>query len=122
MAEQPDKQALKALNSRLKEARNQFQNPLDKAGVEKSQKGGALGLAFRVSVEIVSAVAIGVGIGWFLDDWLGTKPWLMLMFIVLGFTAGILNVYRIASGFGYAPGYAKRDENSGIDAGIDKEN
>jgi ATP synthase protein I len=57
-----------------------------------------------------------------LDDWLKTKPWLMVAFVVLGFMAGILNVYRLASGFGYAPGYTKQDKNSGAHAGIDKEN
>ena len=67
----------------------------------------ALGLAFRVAVELVSAVAVGVGIGWLLDQWLGTRPWLMLLFIVLGFAAGILNVYRQAAGHGYAVGYRK---------------
>lgn len=104
---------LSELDARLAKARGQAQDPLTQEGPEKSEKGGALGLAFRVSVEIVSAVAIGVGIGWLLDDWLDTRPWLMLVFIVLGFSAGILNVYRMASGFGYAPGYAKPDKNTG---------
>ena len=65
----------------------------------------ALGLAFRVAVELVSALAVGLGIGWLLDQGLGTRPWLMLVFILLGGVAGILNVYRMASGFGYAAGY-----------------
>ncbi|MDD9878640.1 MAG: AtpZ/AtpI family protein [Magnetovibrio sp.] len=75
---------LEALESRIREAREEVQDPLTKPGPEKSEKGGPLGLAFRVAVEIVSAVAIGVAIGWFLDDWLDTRPWLMLVFIVLG--------------------------------------
>jgi len=121
MADDPEKQALDALDSRLREARGQVQDPLSKPGPEKSEKGGALGLAFRVSVEIVSAVAIGVGIGWLLDGWLDTKPWMMVVFIVLGFAAGILNVYRMASGFGYAAGYAQKDEKAGTIAGPDEE-
>lgn len=67
----------------------------------------ALGLAFRVAVELVSALAVGVGIGWFLDDWLGTKPWLLVVFAILGGAAGVLNVYRMAAGYGYAVGYSK---------------
>lgn len=120
MADDENKDALNALDSRLKQARGQVQDPFDKPGPETSEKGNVLSLAFRVAVEIVSAVAIGVGIGWLLDDWLGTKPWLMLVFIVLGFAAGILNVYRMASGFGYAAGYTKRDENAGAGTGTDE--
>lgn len=74
----------------------------------------SLGLAFRVAVELVSALAVGFGIGWLLDRWLETRPWLMLVFILLGGAAGILNVYRMARGFGYAAGYrATRDERNG---------
>ena len=113
---------LSELDARLAKARGQAQDPLTQEGPEKSEKGGALGLAFRVSVEIVSAVAIGVVIGWLLDGWLETTPWLMVVFIVLGFAAGILNVYRLASGFGYAAGYTERDEQAGDKAGTDEGN
>ena len=74
---------------------------------EKQPPNNALGLAFRVGIELVSAVAVGLGIGLLLDKWLDTKPWLMLVFIILGGCAGILNVYRMARGFGYAPGYQR---------------
>jgi len=72
-----------------------------------------LGLAFRVSVEVVSALAVGLGIGWLLDQWLDTRPWLMLAFLLLGGCAGMLNVYRVAKGFGYAVGY--QDPNDAED-------
>ena len=115
MAEDDDKRALDALDQRLEQAREQSQDPLKDARAKKSEKGGPLGLAFRVSVEIVSAVAVGVAIGWLADEYFGTRPWLMLVFIVLGGGAGILNVYRMASGFGYAVGYQKRDDEAGKD-------
>jgi ATP synthase protein I len=73
----------------------------------------ALGLAFRVSVELVSAVAVGLAIGWALDEWLGTRPWVMVAFIVLGFAAGVMNVYRLASGMGNTAGYRQKDDASG---------
>ncbi len=73
----------------------------------------ALGLAFRVSVELVSAVAVGLAIGWALDEWLGTRPWVMVVFIVLGFTAGVMNVYRMASGMGNTMGYREKDDAPG---------
>jgi len=69
------------------------------------------GLAFRVGVELVSALAVGAGLGWLLDEWLGTRPWLMLVFVLLGAAAGILNVFRVARGHGYAVGY-QSDEGS----------
>ena len=122
MADKNHPDALKVLNSRLKNARDHIQDPLNQPGPEKAEKGGALGLAFRVSVEIVSAVAIGVVIGWLLDGWLKTTPWLMVVFIVLGFAAGILNVYRLATGFGYAAGYTERDEQAGDKAGTNEGN
>ncbi len=65
----------------------------------------ALGLAFRVSVELVSALAVGVAIGWALDTWLGTSPWMMIVFIVLGGMAGMMNVYRVAKRLGNGLGY-----------------
>ena len=122
MADEKDREALNVLDSRLKKARDNVQDPLNEPGAEKAEKGEALGLAFRVSVEIVSAVAIGFGIGWLLDSWLGSTPWLMVAFIVLGFAAGILNVYRLASGFGYAAGYTKQGEQAGDKASTDEGN
>jgi len=58
----------------------------------------------RIGVELVSALIVGVAIGYMLDRWLGTTPWLMLLFFVLGSVAGIVNVYRTASGLGQTIG------------------
>mgnify|MGYP001319886030 FL=1 len=122
MADKNSRDALNSLDSRLKNARDHVQDPLNQPDLEKTEKGEALGLAFRVSVEIVSAVAIGVGIGWLLDGWLDTTPWLLVGFVVVGFAAGILNVYRLASGFGYASGYTKQGEQAGGSVGSDEGN
>ncbi len=120
MIDDPDRQALDDLGSRLKKVRATVQDPLTAPASKDNEKGNALGLAFRVSVELVSGVAIGVGIGWLLDGWLGTRPWFMLAFIILGGAAGMLNVYRLASGFGYAAGYEKKNDEAGRDDGQDK--
>ncbi len=50
---------------------------------------------------------VGVAIGIGLDRWLGTTPWLMVVFIVLGAAAGILNVVRVMTGMGGAVGYRR---------------
>lgn len=99
-------------NPDLDGLQNRIDDALDRGGYSHARKNredqppkSALGLAFRVGIELVSAVAVGLGIGWLLDQWLDTKPWLMLVFIILGGCAGILNVYRMAQGFGYAAGY-----------------
>jgi ATP synthase protein I len=54
-----------------------------------------MGIGVRVGIELVSALAVGVAIGWGLDWWLGTKPWLLGLFVLLGGAAGIANVWRL---------------------------
>ena len=117
MTNDPDKAALEKLGTRLNEAKSDHVDPTRIADKPGSEKGNALGLAFRVGVELISAVAVGTAIGWGLDKWLDTRPWLMLVFIVIGGAAGIINVYRMASGFGYAAGYQKNNSNTGSDGG-----
>ena len=116
MSDQPPEQDLEKLDSRLRDARARSHGPASKKNDQNQPPQNALGLAFRVGVELVSALAIGVVIGWLLDRWLGTGPWLMVVFILLGSAAGVLNVYRMARGFGYAVGY-----NQGPDPGQDQD-
>ena len=52
--------------------------------------------AFKLSSEFIAAIAVGIGIGWVLDRWAGTSPWGLIVFLLLGFCAGILNVLRAA--------------------------
>ena len=55
-----------------------------------------IGQALKLSTELVSAVAVGTIIGFILDKWFDTKPWLILIFFFVGVVAGILNVIRSA--------------------------
>lgn len=50
----------------------------------------------RIAVELAAAVVVGTGIGIVLDRWLGTAPWLLILFFLIGSAAGFLNVYRAA--------------------------
>ncbi len=50
-----------------------------------------------------------------LEARLDTRPWLMVVFIILGGAAGILNVYRMARGFGYAVGYTEEKKSGNND-------
>ena len=63
---------------------------------EEGNKGSSMGSAFKMSTELVSAVAVGTIIGFILDNWFGTKPWLILIFFFIGVIAGIMNVIRSA--------------------------
>jgi len=56
-----------------------------------------LGFSARIGTEMVATTVVGSGLGYGLDKWLGTSPWLMVLGLVLGGVAGILGVYRLAS-------------------------
>jgi ATP synthase protein I len=60
------------------------------------EPSSSIGTAFKLSTELVSAVAVGTIIGFILDKTFGTKPWLILIFFFVGAIAGIINVIRSA--------------------------
>jgi len=60
------------------------------------KKGSFMGNAFKLGTELVAAVAVGTIIGFILDSWFGTKPWLIITFFFFFFFSGILNVIRAA--------------------------
>ena len=62
----------------------------------KNQNSTSIGAAFKLSTELISAVAVGTIIGFILDNTFGTKPWLILIFFFVGVIAGITNVIRSA--------------------------
>ena len=61
-----------------------------------NQNSSSIGAAFKLSTELVSAVAVGTIIGFILDKTFGTKPWLILIFFFVGVVAGITNVIKSA--------------------------
>ena len=64
---------------------------------EAKKTPSSIGTAFKMSTELVSAVAVGTIIGFILDSWFDTKPWLIIVFFFLGAAAGLLNVIRTAN-------------------------
>ena len=58
-----------------------------------------LGALSTVGFSFVLAILMGTAIGYFLDRWLGTSPWLFFLFLAMGLAAGVLNVYRTAGKF-----------------------
>jgi ATP synthase protein I len=85
---------LKALEIRLQAARAR-----GKQSVKPPSRGVALGKAFRLVTELVVGLVVGGAIGWYLDQWLGTTPLMLLIFFILGVAAGVLNVMRAAQSF-----------------------
>ena len=75
--------------TRLKSAKNRAKS---KYLENKEPKTSGMGHAFKMSTELVAAVAVGTIIGFILDNWFGTKPWLILIFFFVGVITGILNV------------------------------
>ena len=62
----------------------------------EKQNTSSIGTAFKLSTELVAAVAVGTIIGFILDKTFGTKPWLILIFFFVGVIAGITNVIKSA--------------------------
>lgn len=63
-------------------------------------RGAALGKAMKIAIELVVGIAVGGFIGKVLDDWLGTAPWFLIVFLLVGFAAGMLNTVRSARRMG----------------------
>ena len=78
------------LKDRLKNARKKLK--VEKENPQTSN----IGQAFKLSTELVAAVLVGTIIGFILDNWFDTKPWLIIIFFFVGVVAGILNVIRPA--------------------------
>ena len=88
-----DKGSLKALDRRLEAARSRHGRPGARRGSVNSE---GMGAGMRIAVELVAAVLVGTAIGIALDKWLGTQPWLLILFFLLGCAAAFRNVYRAA--------------------------
>ena len=80
--------------TRLKIAKSKIKKQLDE---EDEKRGTFMGNAFKLGTELVAAVAVGTIIGFILDNWFDTKPWLIIIFFFLGSAAGMLNVIRAAN-------------------------
>ncbi|WOH82468.1 AtpZ/AtpI family protein [Bradyrhizobium sp. BEA-2-5] len=99
----PDEAALSArlgsLDHRLSEIRDSRRSKTDQSGTEggdRAARASAMALGFRLSSELIAGVAVGGGIGWGFDRLLSTSPFGFIVFLLLGFAAGVVNVVRSA--------------------------
>ncbi len=96
--EPPDDEAalsarLQRLGERLDDASRPSENDF---GPRQTADASAFARGFRLSTELVAGVVVGALLGWLLDRWLGISPWGLIVFLLLGFAAGVLNVMRAA--------------------------
>ncbi|MBF0183704.1 MAG: AtpZ/AtpI family protein [Magnetococcales bacterium] len=56
-----------------------------------------MGLGMRMATDMVAATLIGVAMGYYLDQWLATRPWLTILFFFFGAISGFRMMYRIAN-------------------------
>jgi len=105
MSEETPRPSRKDLGTRIREAKAKRSSETDQAG--QMSRGAGLSLALRLTMELVVGFVVGVGIGFGLDYWLNTLPLFLIIFFFLGAGAGMLNVYRVATGAGQSIGYKK---------------
>jgi ATP synthase protein I len=99
---------LKRLGEELAHARPSRRSESNAAHRSQSD-ASAIARGFRLSTELVAGVLVGAALGWLIDRWLGISPWGMIVFLLLGFAAGVLNVIRVA---GVAPDNKMRPPGS----------
>jgi ATP synthase protein I len=91
---------LQRLNEGLGQARDQAHDAAghssDSSGAQRAATASGYARGFRLSSELVAGVVVGAGIGGLIDRWLGVSPWGLIVFLLLGFAAGVLNVMRSA--------------------------
>ena len=80
--------------TRLKIAKSKIKKQVQS---DSGKKGSFMGSAFKLGTELVAAVVVGTIIGFILDSWFDTKPWLIIIFFFLGAAAGMLNVIKTAN-------------------------
>ena len=85
---------LRKISTRLEIAKkrinkNQIKN-------RSSSNAASFGKALKISTELVAAVVVGTTLGFILDNWFDTRPWLIISFFIMGVAAGILNVIKSA--------------------------
>lgn len=89
----PDRPSFEARLRAAREKQGLDQGP--NRGTGDGLPASALGVGLRVGTELVAALAVGLGIGLGLDWWLGTRPAFLVVFVLVGGAAGVMNVWRL---------------------------
>lgn len=101
---EPGVQGPRPTEAELSERRNRLARALEEKTAQangpksasSSSTGQGFAQAMKLSTEFVAGVLVGAGIGWMIDKGFDTSPWGLIVFLLLGFVAGVLNVLRSA--------------------------
>lgn len=93
MRDNKETEEVKILSKRLKQAKEKSIHGKKEYVNPGSSKN--IGIGIRVGLEMVASLIVGGGLGWFLDDFFDTKPWLFLVFLLLGLAAGFKSILKI---------------------------
>ena len=101
------KKKLKDFNKRLENLKN-LNSKIKNQKKNKNIKD--FGIYLKSGVELVSAIIVALVIGIFLDNYFQSKPIFLIIFLILGFAAGIMNVYRSVKKLGFEVGFKKKND------------
>ncbi len=111
----PEMSDLDRRRQALEDAMRQHQKPVAMHQAGTSGQAG-FGRAMKLSTEFVAGILVGAGLGYLIDQFAGTTPWGMIIFLFVGFGAGIVNVLRAAGMVAEPEGRVRKD------SGPDKDN
>ena len=103
-----------SLSERIRQL-EESQEPARQNNSRAAMSSNGLAMAGRVTTELVAGLVVGTGVGWALDQWLGTTPILMVVMFFLGAAAGMMNVWRALTGRGMAAGFFDEKRQTGSD-------
>jgi ATP synthase protein I len=86
---------LQSLEAALADKGEEGKRERDAAGRRRESSNG-MAYAVKISSEFIAGVVVGAALGWLIDKLFGTGPWGLIIFLLLGFCAGVLNVLRSA--------------------------
>ncbi len=102
------------LGQKIKAAREKHGLETTPQDDRAKQSGSSSAAAMRVATDLVAALVVGTFLGYWLDEWLGTRPLFMIAMFFIGFAAGFLNIYRSQTGqtFRIGTGSIRKEPNN----------
>jgi ATP synthase protein I len=99
------------LKTRIAQAEHDLTSPAKGKRSRADLPADAMALVGRIATELVAGTVVGTFIGWLLDQWLGTLPLFMVILFFLGTLAGMMNIWRMATGRGLKLGYVENQQS-----------